>query len=179
MKKTLVIILFLFMAVSVANAQENNGQLKQKTGFIDSQIILAALPEAIKAQGELEAAAKMWQARIDTMYSEYMKAIEDYKKKEGTMNQDKKLEAQQKIVGMEQEIQLFRQQKFSQGGDYYKKQEELLAPIKERIMLTIEEVAKDEHMTFVFDKTGEVFLLYADPDYDITYKVLDRMKKKK
>jgi len=31
-------------------------------------------------------------------------------------------------------------------------------------------------MKFVFDKAGDVVLLYADPQYDITYKVLDFLK---
>jgi outer membrane protein len=31
-------------------------------------------------------------------------------------------------------------------------------------------------MKFVFDKAGDVVLLYADPQYDLTYKVLDRLK---
>ena len=31
-------------------------------------------------------------------------------------------------------------------------------------------------MKFIFDKAGDVLLLYADPQYDMTYKVLDILK---
>ena len=46
-------------------------------------------------------------------------------------------------------------------------------------MKGIQEVAKEEGMNFVFDKAGDVLLLYADAQYDITYKVLDKLKRGK
>jgi outer membrane protein len=95
------------------------------------------------------------------------------------MNPDKLKEAQQNIVNKEQELNQFKQTKFGQGGDLYKKQEELFAPVKEKIMKGIQEVAKEEGMNFVFDKAGDVLLLYADAQYDITYKVLDKLKRGK
>ena len=57
-----------------------------------------------------------------------------------------------------------------------KKQEEIFNPVKDKIYKAIEEVAKKEGMQFVFDKSGDIILLYADPQYDITYKVLDKLK---
>ena len=49
-------------------------------------------------------------------------------------------------------------------------------PIKQKI----ETVAKEEGMQFVFDKTEQAaILLYADSAYEITYKVLDKLKRGK
>jgi outer membrane protein len=94
------------------------------------------------------------------------------------MNEAKKLEAQQKIVKMEQDIMEFRRTKFTQGtGEVYKKQEELFSPVKAKIYAAIQKVAKEENMQFVFDKSGDILLLYADSAFDITYKVLDNLKR--
>ncbi|HQJ45692.1 MAG TPA: OmpH family outer membrane protein, partial [Ignavibacteriaceae bacterium] len=56
-------------------------------------------------------------------------------------------------------------------------QEELFAPIKVKIYAAIEKVAKEENMQFVFDKSGDIILLYADSAFDITFKVLDRLRR--
>jgi outer membrane protein len=65
------------------------------------------------------------------------------------------------------------------NGEYYRKNDELLQPIKDQIMKGIEEAAKKEGLTFVFDKAGDVILLYADQTYDITFTVLDMLKRGK
>jgi len=154
-------------------------QLQQKVGYVDSQVMLTALPEAIKAQGELDQIAKQWYARADTMTAELQNEYAKYQKQQGTMSQDQLQKAQQAIVAREQELNTFRQQKFGQQGDLYKKQEELFKPVKDKIMRGIQEVAKEESMTFIFDKSGDIVLLYADETFDITYKVLDKLKRGK
>lgn len=151
----------------------------QKIGYVDSQVILQTLPEAIKAQGELDKITKSMTNIADSMTQSLQNDYANYQKQQGTMAPDKLKEAQQTIVAKEQELNQFRQQKFAQGGDLFKKQEELFAPVKEKIMKGIEQVAKEETMNFVFDKSGDILLLYADNTFDITYKVLDKLKRGK
>jgi len=142
-----------------------------KIGYVDSEVILTQFSESIKAQGDLDALTNKWSAQLDSMTLAYQKQVE-------TMNEAKKTEAQQKIVKMEQEIMEFRKVKFTQGsGEIYKKQEELFSPIKAKIYAAIEKVSKEENMQFVFDKSGDIILLYADSSFDITFKVLDRLKR--
>ena len=47
------------------------------------------------------------------------------------------------------------------------------------IQKAIEELAKDEKIGFVFDKAGGLGLIYAEDKNDITFKVLDRIKRGK
>ncbi|MGD8305410.1 MAG: OmpH family outer membrane protein [Ignavibacteria bacterium] len=149
-----------------------------KLGYVDSQIILTQLPAAIKAQGDLDALTNLWSAQLDSMTLGYQQALQNYQQQAGTMTEEKQLEAQQNIVGMEQKIVDFRRKKFSQpDGEIFVKQEEIFAPVKDKIYAAIEKVAKDEAMKFVFDKSGDIILLYADSAFDITYKVLDYLKR--
>jgi outer membrane protein len=134
-----------------------------RIGYVDSEVILTQFSESIKAQGDLDALTNKLSAKLDSMTLSYQQSIADYQKQAETMNDAKKTEAQQKIVKMEQDIMDFRKAKFTQGtGEVYKKQEELFAPIKAKIYAAIEKVAKEENMQFVFDKSGDILLLYAD-----------------
>lgn len=171
MKKYLFIITALLLGSTLVNAQT------QKIGYVDSQVILNQLPAAIKAQGDLDALTNKWTAHLDTLTADYQKALADYQKNQNTMTDEKKLAAQQKLVQQEQDIMNFRKDKFAQGtGEIYKKQDEIFGPVKDKIYKAIQKVAKKEGMKFVFDKAGDVVLLYADAEYDLTYKVLDLLK---
>lgn len=169
--------IFLFAALLFSYSL-TNAQTSQKLGYVDSQTILTQLPESIKAQGDLDAMTNKWTAQLDSMTQVYQQALADYSKQANTMPDDKKLTAQQKLIAQEQSVIDFRRQKFGQGtGEIYKKQEELFNPVKEKIYKAIEEVAKREGMQFVFDKSGDIILLYADSSFDITYQVLDKLKR--
>ncbi|MBU1095567.1 MAG: molecular chaperone Skp [Ignavibacteriae bacterium HGW-Ignavibacteriae-2] len=174
MKKLLLISIFLIASASMF------AQGQQKIGYVDSQIILAQYAPAIKAQSDLDAIAAKFTKTRDSMVTVLQTAYADYEKQKEMMTPDKQREMQQSLVAKQQTIQKFEQEKFSQqGGQLYAKNEELFAPVKAKIMDTINEVAKEEGMHFIFDKTGEVLLLYADADFDLTYKVLDRLKRTK
>ncbi len=171
-KKIVFVLAFLLVGINAF------AQSPLKIGYVDSEVILTQFSEAIKAQGDLDALTNRWSAQLDSMTLGYQQAIADYQKQAETMKEPQKLEAQQKIVKMEQDIMEFRRTKFTQGtGEIYKKQEELFAPVKTKIYAAIQKVAKEENMQFVFDKSGDIILLYADSAFDITFKVLDTLKR--
>jgi outer membrane protein len=175
-KKYLLVLFVVLFCGSFIQAQ--NPSLK--IGYVDSQVILAQLPEAIKAQGDLDALTNLWSSQLDSMTLQYQQSLADYQKQANTMPEDKKLQSQQSLLAKEQEILNFRRDKFGQGtGEIYKKQEEIFNPVKEKIYKAIEDIAKQEEMKFVFDKSGDIILLYADPSFDITYQVLDKLKRGK
>jgi outer membrane protein len=153
-------------------------QSQLKLGYVDSQVILNQYSEAIKAQGDLDALTNRWSNQLDSMTMSYQQSLADYQKQANNMPEEQRLNAQKELVGLEQKILDFRRQKFGQGtGEIYQKQEEIFNPVKTKIYTAIERVAKDEGMQFVFDKSGDIMLLYADTAFDITYKVLDRLKR--
>jgi outer membrane protein len=172
-KKYLLITAALILCSSYAFAQT-----PPKLGYVDSQVILNQFSEAIKAQSDLDALTNRWSAQLDSMTVGYQQNLADYQKQVNTMPEDKKLALQKDLIAKEQAILEFRRQKFGQGtGEIYQKQEDIFNPVKTKIYRAIEVVAKEEAMQFVFDKSGDIVLLYADSAFDITYKVLDRLKR--
>jgi outer membrane protein len=168
-------VLFLtFMVLVCSNIFAQTGQ---KTGYVDSQVILAQYAPAIKAQSDLDAIAARWTATRDSLLASLQTAYQAYGTQKDMMTPDKQQETEQGLVTQQQDIQRYEQEKFAQpNGELYRRNEQLLAPVKENIMLAIAAVSKTEGMHFVFDKTGDVVLLYADDQFDITFKVLDKLK---
>ncbi len=177
--KKLLVVLFLILPILAATAQTNEVTTTakvQKTGYVDTDAILAQYSLAIKAKSDLEALAVNWRKAIDSMYTSLQNDYADIQKKLNTMKDAQKQEAQQRLVQKEQEMRNFQEAKFGTNGELNKKQEELFAPINQKIRSAIEKVAQELGYTFVFNKAGEVILLYGEPEYDITFKVLDVLK---
>ncbi|MCF8241171.1 MAG: OmpH family outer membrane protein [Melioribacteraceae bacterium] len=172
MKRVLLVSL-IFIAGSLF------AQTSQKIGYVNSEVIFAQFSEAIKAQSDLEAISANWAARRDSMVQDLQSSYEVVQKQATTMAPDKLNQARQELAMKEQQITQYQQQKFGQNGELYVKQEEIFAPVKEKIMNAISEVAKAEGMNFVFDKSGDILLLYADEAFDITFPVLDKLKRGK
>lgn len=155
-------------------------QNPQKIGYVDSQIILTQLPEAIKAQSDLDALTSVWSNQVDSMKMALQQQYADVQKQLATMTDDQKQIKQKELIEKEQQIYAYREQKFGQpNGEIYQKQEAIFDPVKKKIYTAIEQVAKEEGMQFVFDKSGDILLLYADAAFDITFKVLDSLKRGK
>lgn len=170
-----LIILFVIFSSLVSFAQTPPVRI----GVVDSEIILSQLPDYKTAQEKLNNFVRIWQNELDSLTKVYQEKMDNYRKQEAMMTDEVKLKTQQEIVQLEQDIYNYRQSKFGQQGELAAKQEELLAPIKQKIINTIEKVAKEEKVTVVLDKAGEVVVLYSDPAYDLTYKVLDQLRRGK
>ncbi len=171
-KLTLTLIIFLSVAIYAQ-------QTPVKIGVVDSEIILAQLPEYKQAQDKLNEIVKKWQSELDSLTMDYQERLDNYRKQEAMMTEEVKLKEQQELMKLEQEIYTYRQRKFGQQGDFAMEQERLLTPIKQNIIKAIEKVAKEEKVTLVLDKAGDVVVLYSDPSYDLTFKVLDQLRRGK
>ena len=169
-------LLLIFLIASVALF----AQSPQKIGYVDSQIILTQLPEAIKAQSDLDALTSKWSNQVDSMKLALQQQYADVQKQLATMTDEQKQLKQKELIDKEQQIYAFQNQKFGQpNGEIYQKQDTIFEPVKKKIYAAIEQVAKEEGMQFVFDKSGDILLLYADTAFDITFKVLDSLKRGK
>lgn len=165
------------MGISTVFAQKSG----QKLGYVNSQTIFAQLPEAIKVQSDLDAMISKWQKDLDSMTTDLQQAYQTYQQQSASMTPEKAKETEQKLVLKQQTMEKFRQEKFAQpNGEAFVKQEEMLAPIREKIIQAIDVIAKKEGMTFVFDKNDNLpILLHADDKYDITFQVLDNLRRGK
>jgi outer membrane protein len=117
---------------------------------------------------------KAWSDTVDQMSRQYQDKLDAYNKQAAMMTDQAKQQAQQEITSFQQQIIAYRQQKVAQGGELDQTRERLLKPIRDRVYGVIGQVAKEEKMQYVFDKREDMaVILYAEPEFDLTYKVLD------
>ncbi|MGA9364851.1 MAG: OmpH family outer membrane protein [Bacteroidota bacterium] len=168
------VVLPMLLLSSIATSQT------LKLGYVDSQVIIQQFPEAVEAQKKIQASLQSWQDQIDTMAKTYQNRLADYDKKKAMLNDQAKLGEEQKLLAEQQTIVDFRNKKLGQGGELQQLQDKTMSPVKDKILKAIEAVAKEEKMSFVFDKGADVpVLLYGERSFDITFKVLDRLKRGK
>ncbi len=181
MKKTLFVILFLFICGLTAEAQV-------KIAFVDSEIIIAQLPEAQEVKKKLEDQQKLYidtitsveneiKAKADAFKTKYEDAQKQIEAGKLTADQIKALEAE--LGPMQEEIQMLDQQLAAYKQNVQKQlmdvQVELFKPVKEKITKAIEGLAKELKYNVVLDKASDA-LIYGDKEIDITFKVLDKLK---
>jgi outer membrane protein len=167
-KKIILVCVALCVAAAFSFAQT------QKLAYVDSETILKELKEAQDARKDVDNAVKEWTDELEKMGKDLEQNLQEYQKKESLFNPQKKEEEQKKLGEQQQkirELQSKRQQDAAQLRD------KKFAPIRERVLKSIEAVAKEGGFTFVFDKLNETILLYADVKYDLTYLVIDRLKR--
>jgi outer membrane protein len=165
----IALVAALILSLSVANAQAT------KAAFVDSEKILGELPEAQKASAELNTLVKGWQDSVAAMQADLTKQVEEYQKQSSVMTQVKKDAEEKRLNDINVKMREFATQKLdTRTGEAAQEREKRLTPIREKVLRAIEAVAKEDGFTFVLDRAN---VLYADAKVDLTYKVIDRLKR--
>ena len=160
-------VIFFFSSVSLI------AQLK--IGYVDSDTIMKNLPDVQDTRQKIDALAHDWQNELKSMETEYNKKKDDFDKRNLIMTDQTRAEAQKELDEMETKITDYRNKKFGQNGELFQKQDELMKPVNNKIFNAIQEIAADEDLDFVFDRSGDILLLYAKEQYDITAKVIEKL----
>ncbi|GAB4285821.1 MAG: hypothetical protein Kow0098_00290 [Ignavibacteriaceae bacterium] len=147
-----------------------------KIGYIDSDTIMENLPDAQDARQKLDALIEEWQTELNKLEAEWKAKYDDYEKRKLIMTDQTRAEVESELVNLEKQIAEYRQRKFGTNGELFQKQEELMKPVQNKIFTVIEEIATEEEYDYVFDRSGDILILFAKEEHDLTSKVLDRLK---
>lgn len=165
MKLVLSFCIFLFMGL---------GLQAQKYAYIDSKYILSKIPEYKEAQDELDKLSEKWQKEIDDKIADNEKNIRAFEE-EKILLDDAMIEKRQKEIDeATAEIRELQIKRFGVNGELFKKRQELIKPIQDKLYKAVQEVAKARY-DFVFDKAVNSNIMYANPRNDISDKVLQQM----
>jgi outer membrane protein len=169
MNKIISILFFVGLLSSHLSAQ-------LKIGYIDSDTIMDNLPDVLDARQELDAIIRDWQTELRNLEAEFTTKKDDFDKRNLIMTDQTRTEAEKELAELERNISAFRDKKFGPKGELFQKQDELMKPLQNKIFNVIQEIAADEDLDFVFDRSGDIMFLYAKPDYDLTAKVLEQLQ---
>jgi len=151
---------------------------QQRIAFVNSSKIFQELPAAQDAQKRIDGIGKPMQDSLEAMKKDLQDKYTEYQKKEALYNDATKKSEQQKLLEQERAVQEYQLTRFGQDGELARQSEKIINPIRDRIKLAIATVAKELKYNFVFDKTDQIqILLYGDPKDDITFKVIDKLRR--
>jgi outer membrane protein len=169
-------ISLLLATVSIAVASIHQSYAQARIGWISSQAIMEKLPEAQEAQRQLDGLVAEWQAEATKMQNDWQKKFDDYDKKKLILTDERRAAAERELMELDKKIADYRTKKFGQNGELFQKQNELMKPVQDKVFKAIQDVATEEGYDYVFDKSGEILLMYTNEKYDLTQKVLEKLK---
>ena len=154
MKKVLLTLALSFAVMLSTQAQS-------KFGFLNSNELLAMMPESQSMQEELQTYAKGLESQLTAMQAEYEKKVVEYQQNETSYTDIIKEDKIREIEGIQQRVVEFQKNAQQSLGE---KEAELFTPIREKAMAAIDEVAKDGNYTFIFDSGAGSFLYAAESE---------------
>lgn len=167
MKKIFLLLPLLFVLFGKVFAQ--------KFGYVDTNYILGKMPEYREAQAEIEQLSKSWQKEIQNMYKEIESMYNNLQAEEVLLTEEMKEERMQEIMAREDSVKTYHNQVFGVEGLFFLKKKELVKPIQERVFEAVQKVSKNHRLQFMFDKAGNLVIIYSDPIHDYTDYVLEEL----
>ena len=113
------------------------------------------MPEVAQVKLKMDTINAQYESQLTSMQEEFQKKLQDYQSQEATMADAVKQIRQQELQEMQQRIQLFYQ---TAEQDIQKKQQELLAPVHEKMSKAIKAVGEREGYTYIFDSAAMVHI---------------------
>lgn len=148
-----------------------------KLGYIDSESLRENLPAFKTAQIQLERLHQQYESDAMERKNKLEKLEEDFHKQELLISEVRRAELKAQLDEQKKQLQDFTQKTFGADGELMKKNVELSGPIFEKINAAIQQMAKDEGYDFIFDvAAASSAIVFADERYDLTEKLLNRMK---
>lgn len=167
MKKNFLTFLFILAIFGTASAQ--------KFGYIDSEYILKKMPEYQEAQKELDRLSMNWQKDIEEKKQEVDKLKADFQAEEVLLTDLMKEERLEEIQEKEKELKEYQKKIFGFDGLIFLKRQELIKPVQDKLYEAVEKVAKAKRLQILFDKAGDLVMIYTNPIHDYTDYVLEEL----
>lgn len=147
----------------------------QKYAYIDSDYILAQITEYKAAQAKIDALAEEWSTELTEKRTIVESMQRSFKAEQvlltASMREEKMAEIKEKEVELE-ELQLKR---FGFEGELWRKQQELIKPLQDRVYEAVQKYAREKGYDLIFDRAGAVTLIYANGKFDKSDDILTEM----
>lgn len=147
----------------------------QKFGYVDTEYILSNIPAYKETQGELDKLSIEWQKQLERQYSEIDKMYKNYQAEQILLTEDMKTKREEEIIKKEKEAKEYQKQKFGVDGELFKKRQELVKPIQDKVYQAVKDVADAGGLDIIFDKSSGLTMLYSNAKYNKSDAVLKKL----
>lgn len=149
----------------------------QKIAVVDITAVLEGMPDYQKAQAQLDQAATQWRQEIAIEQDKVKALYSKFQAEQVLLSEEMKKQREDEITNKEKEVREMQRQKFGAEGALFKKREELVKPIQDKVYSTIKQYAENRGLDFIFDKGSSSGMIFADPKNDKTEDIKSILKK--
>lgn len=147
----------------------------QKIAYVDVNKILNSMKEYKTAQKKIDDLAAKWRREIAEEYDQIKGMYNRYQAEQVLLSDEVRRQKEEEIMVKEKEVRELQKQKFGPEGALFKKRQELVEPIQERVYSAIENFANDKGFDFIFDKGSASGMIFSNDRYDKTDDVLKKL----
>ena len=146
-----------------------------KYAIIDTKYILDKMPDYKEAQKKLDVTTAEWQKEIDGIQTELDRMYKDYDAEKVMLSEEltKKREAQ--LFEKEKALRDLQRKRFGFEGDLFKKRQELIKPIQDKVYNAVQKLAVQRGYDFILDKSEGITVIFADPKLDKSEEILKNL----
>ena len=165
LKKSLLAIAgIIILSVNTTSAQ--------KFAYVNTAYILENIPDYKTAQQNLDNLSLTWQKEIEDKYAIIDKLYKAYQAEQVLLTEEMKRRRQDEISQKEKDVKDLQKQRFGYEGDLFKKKQEVVKPIQDKIYNAVKKLATDQGYAVIFDKSSELIMLFTNPKYDKSDEIL-------
>jgi outer membrane protein len=144
----------------------------QRYAIVDTKYILDKMTEYKDAQKRLDQQSEAWQKEIDDKQTALDKMYKDYEAEQVMLSEVLKKKREDELFVKEKEVRDLQRKRFGFEGDLFKKRQELVKPIQDKVYNAIQKIAVARQYDFILDKSEGITVIFADPKLDRSEDVL-------
>jgi outer membrane protein len=144
----------------------------QRYAIIDTKYILDKLPDYKSAQKNLDDIASGWQKEIDKMQTELDKMYKDFDAEQVMLSDELRKKREDQLFIKEKTLRDQQRQRFGFEGDLFKKRQELVKPVQDKVYNAVQRLAVQRGYDFILDKSEGITVIFADPKLEKSEDVL-------
>jgi len=161
------VLLFLFAVILISGSIQ-----AQRYAVIDSKYILDKMPEYKDAQTKLDQFSALWQQEIDQKQALMDKMVKDFEAEQIMLPDNLKKKREDEIFNKEKELRDLQRKRFGFEGDLFKKRQELIKPVQDKVYNAVQKLALEKQYDFILDKSEGITIIFADPKLDKSEDIL-------
>jgi outer membrane protein len=147
----------------------------QRIAFVNTKYILDQMPEYASAQKELDRHSKQWQEEIEERHQVIKRMREAYNAEAILLTDEMKRSRVEDIDKRERDARDLQKKRFGPNGDLFKKRQELIQPIQDRVYTAVKEVAGTSYVAIFDLGSNSNNLLFASEKFDKSDSVLRKL----
>jgi len=144
----------------------------QRYAVIDSKYILQKMPEYRSAQQRLDQFSEQWQQEIDKKSTDLDRMYKNFDAEQVMLSDELKKKREDELYNKEMELKDLQKKRYGYEGDIFKKRQELIKPIQDKVYNAIQRLAVAKSYDFILDKSEGITVIFADPKLDKSDDVL-------